>query len=131
MFVLENQISIFIIIFLYNAFIQKMIEYIYEDCDQIEKIQNSAQMLFIIGCFSIIIFKWHLNNKKNKKNKKINIIYTGLYYGNIILILFSSLNNWSFLTDQNKLLMFGLSLCIFLLYVYHFDLIYDSHVEDD
>lgn len=125
MFILENQISIFIIVFLYNAFMQKMIEYIYDDCDHIEKIQNCTQVLFIIGCFSIIIFKWHLNIKKNKKNIKKNIIYTGLFYGNIVLILFTSVNNWSFLSDQNKLLMFGLSLCIFLLYIYHFDLIED------
>lgn len=127
MFILENQISILTIVFLYNAFMQKMIEYFYDDLNQLEKIQNTSQLLFIIGCFGIIISKWHLNLKKNNKNNKKKIIYSGLFYGNIILVLFTYINNWQFLTDQNKLLMFGLSLFIFLFYIYNFDLIEDSN----
>lgn len=117
MFVFENYVYTTVIVFIYVAFIQKMIECVYSEYQPIEKIQNVSQLLFIIGFVSIIIFRHHLNSKIKKRR----IISAGLYYGNLCLVTLTALNNWAYLNDNNKLLFFSLAFFCFILYINKFN----------
>ncbi len=102
---------------LYDLFVYKMADVLFQDLPYCEKYSKSIALTFICGLIGLFIAQTYLQTHITYKNI---IASKGITIGSIILILYSVLGNWHTMNSEIKLIVIGISLSVVIWISYQY-----------
>jgi presenilin-like A22 family membrane protease len=119
-----NCIIIGLISILYVLMVNKLAQVLsltYENPD--DQVGTYVMIIYFISIMSMAIAYIYFNDKKNSEHETANwIMKWSLNIGGVILLIYTIINYWDFLTDHSKLLVIVLSIIFIIYFLYkHYD----------
>ncbi len=119
-----NFIIIGLISILYILMVNKLAQVLslsYENPD--EQVSTYVMIIYIISIMGMVIAYVYFSEKKNSENKTANwIMKCSLNIGGVLLLIYTIINYWDFLTDHSKLLVIAMSIIFIIYFLYkHYD----------
>jgi hypothetical protein len=119
-----NCIIIGLISILYVLMVNKLAQVLsltYENPD--DQVGTYVMIIYFISIMSMAIAYIYFNDKKNSEHQIANwIMKWSLNIGGVILLIYTIINYWDFLTDHSKLLVIVLSIIFIIYFLYkHYD----------
>ena len=99
---------------LYNVFVQKSSNMLFEDMDYDTRYQTTLVISFLMGIVGIAL-------AFTVFNKGSRAIKYGFIFGGILLLLHSMVTNWETMNDGTQLVIFGLVFAGLIFYCYNSD----------
>lgn len=119
-----NFIIIALISILYILMVNKLAQVLslsYENPD--EQVSTYVMIIYIISIMGMVIAYVYFSEKKNSDYKTANwIMKFSLNIGGVLLLIYTIINYWDFLTDHSKLLVIAMSIIFIIYFLYkHYD----------
>ena len=100
---------------LFNIFINKSIEIYYKDMEYNDKYTYTIFTLYIFAIIAIIL-SYKTYKKSTKIKKENNILSNGLFFGGLIMLLYTLVGNWHTMENETKLVVSGLCIGYIIYY---------------
>lgn len=118
-----NFIIIALISILYILMVNKLAQVLslsHENPD--DQVSTYVMIIYIISIMSMVIAYVYFDEKKSDKKTANWIMKCSLNIGGVLLLIYTIINYWDFLTDHSKLLVIALSIIFIIYFLYkHYD----------
>jgi H+/Cl- antiporter ClcA len=102
---------------IYDTFIHKIATVGFGSLPYNERYQKIMCTVFIFGILGIVLAQTLFHKNKKFKNRIVRI---GLISGSLSLLFHSTINNWDKLSDNTKLIIYGLIIGGLIWYSYYY-----------
>lgn len=92
---------------IFSVFVHKLSDVLFSGTPFKEKQQKILVMLFIVAIVAIVIAQTLFTYSKTFKNRAVRL---GLTFGSVLLLFHTLFTNWNTMSNDTKLLIFGISL---------------------